>query len=64
MVFGYIYSAVVKLFYGNDEDTNNDNNNNNCEISNLTSSCIIGKSLTPNVMAPLPKNTVLTNVKK
>lgn len=63
MVFGYIYSAVVKLFYGNDEDTSIESNNN-CEINNLTSSCIIGKSLTPNVMAPLPKNTVLTNVKK
>jgi hypothetical protein len=57
MVLGYIYSAITRLFYG-DTDSKIDTENND-----LTSSCIIGKSLTPNVMAPLPKNIVLTNVK-
>lgn len=61
MVFGYIYSALTSLFYG-DTDSKIENTDNT-ESNDLTSSCIIGKSLTPNVMAPLPKNTVLTNVK-
>lgn len=62
MVFGYIYSALTSLFYG-DTDSKIYDSANNTESNDLTSSCIIGKSLTPNVMAPLPKNTVLTNVK-
>ena len=56
MVFSYIYSIKKKLNPGSvreEEESSND----------LSSSCIIGKSLTPNVMAPMPKNTVLTNVK-
>jgi len=56
MVFSYIYSSLVNMFSGSvreEEESSND----------LSSSCIIGKSLTPNVMAPMPKNTVLTNVK-
>ena len=56
MVFSYIYSRLVNMFSGSvreEEESSND----------LSSSCIIGKSLTPNVMAPMPKNTVLTNVK-
>jgi hypothetical protein len=56
MVFSYIYSSLVNIFSGSvreEEESSND----------LSSSCIIGKSLTPNVMAPMPKNTVLTNVK-
>jgi hypothetical protein len=62
MVLGYIYSAITRLFYG-DTDSKIDDSANTTENNDLTSSCIIGKSLTPNVMAPLPKNIVLTNVK-
>ena len=60
MVFGYIYSAIAQLFSGSTEC---DDNSSSQENNDLTSSCIIGKSLTPNVMVPIPKNTVLTNTK-
>ena len=60
MVFGYIYSAIAQLFSGSTEC---EDNSPSQEINDLTSSCIIGKSLTPNVMVPIPKNTVLTNTK-
>ena len=56
MVFSYIYSSLVNIFSGSVRDEEESSND-------LSSSCIIGKSLTPNVMAPMPKNTVLTNVK-
>lgn len=61
MVFGYIYSSLVNMFSGSTNVKENDIEKD--DTSFFTSSCIIGKSLTPNVMAPLPKNTVLTNTK-
>ena len=57
MVFSYIYSSLVNMFSGSVREEEEESSND------LSSSCIIGKSLTPNVMAPMPKNTVLTNVK-
>lgn len=60
MVFGYIYSVFSQMFSGSTEF---DDNSPSQENNDLTSSCIIGKSLTPNVMVPIPKNTVLTNTK-
>ena len=61
MVFGYIYSSIVNMFSGSTESKEVSCENQDSNF--LSSSCIIGKSLTPNVMAPLPKNTVLTNTK-
>lgn len=62
MVFDYIYSAIAQMFSGSTECDDNDNSPSQ-DNNDLTSSCIIGKSLTPNVMVPIPKNTVLTNTK-